>query len=105
MGIKSILNNLAACQGCVGNLRNQISYPPLDASTAGTASVNPRQIDPVLLQYYEPLQKLGAGAVRSVRAFHVVANHLVTTGSPHVAHALQAGQLPLCSQARAPSPA
>lgn len=61
MGIKSILNNLAACQGCGGNLRNQLSYPPL-ASTA-TASVNPRQIDPVLLQYYEPLQKLGAGAV------------------------------------------
>lgn len=66
MGIKSILNNLAACQGCGGNFRSQLSYPPLVDSTAATGSVNPRQIDPVLLEHYEPLQKLGAGAVWAV---------------------------------------
>lgn len=61
MGLKSILNNLAGCQGCGGNLRNQLSYPPAAAATS--PSTNPRQLDPILLEHYEPLHKLGTGSV------------------------------------------
>ncbi len=61
MGLKSILNNLAACQGCGGSLR-QLSLPPADTA-ATSSSTNPRQLDPILLEHYEPLQKLGTGSV------------------------------------------